>query len=178
LDFILLSIFCILSNYFRGIYPEYFRENEWEFFIGSVVTGTETQATLPMWATPDRKESYLIFANAFPRLITKIKPDDNSTWADWGNTLECEKEFPARIKTQITPFQRLLVVQVFRPDRLESAMTLFVCESLGKRNISPPPISLKRLYQDETSPTEPILFVKPLNTTKKSIDHWSRIRSK
>jgi dynein heavy chain 2 len=63
------------------------------------------------------------------------------------------------VKSRITAFQRVLIVQVFRPDRLESAMTNFVCEALGKRDIAPAPLSLQSLYENDTFPTEPILFL-------------------
>mmetsp|Transcript_43860 Transcript_43860/g.42387 ORF Transcript_43860/g.42387 Transcript_43860/m.42387 type:complete len:198 (+) Transcript_43860:538-1131(+) len=50
-------------------------------------------------------------------------------------------------------------MQVFRPDRLESAMQNFVKEAFGNQSIQPAPFSLGNLYQQETSPTDPILFI-------------------
>lgn len=60
---------------------------------------------------------------------------------------------------QITPFQQILVIQAFRPDRLESAMRQFVCEILGIHDISPETLNLKNLYSKETISTEPILII-------------------
>ena len=55
---------------------------------------------------------------------------------------------------------KVLVVQALRPDRLQSAMTLFASRALGVREISPPTTSLKRLYESGcTLPSEPILIV-------------------
>ena len=52
-----------------------------------------------------------------------------------------------------------MIVKVFRPDRLESSMTNFVSEALKKKNISPAPLSLSALYENDSSPEEPILFI-------------------
>lgn len=59
----------------------------------------------------------------------------------------------------MTPFQQLLVIQAFRPDRLESAMRLFVCDLLAIPDISPETLNLKKLYSKETIAPEPILII-------------------
>ena len=38
-------------------------------------------------------------------------------------------------------------------------MNTFVCEALKKKNIAPAPLSLSALYENDSSPTEPILFI-------------------
>lgn len=40
-------------------------------------------------------------------------------------------EFPQQVASRVTSFQKLILIQVMRPDRLESAMTLFVKEAFG-----------------------------------------------
>ncbi|EPY79965.1 hypothetical protein CB1_000877044, partial [Camelus ferus] len=54
--------------------------------------------------------------------------------------------------------KQVLVVQALRPDRLQSAMALFACKTLGLKELSPPPLNLKRLYK-ETLEIEPILII-------------------
>ena len=44
---------------------------------------------------------------------------------------ECEKEFPSKISNQISRFQKVLLTQTLRPDRLYSAIQLFSTEVLG-----------------------------------------------
>ncbi|MGH0159576.1 UNVERIFIED_CONTAM: hypothetical protein FKN15_075087 [Acipenser sinensis] len=53
---------------------------------------------------------------------------------------------------------KVLVVQAIRPDRLQSAMAVFASRALGMRELSPPPLNLKRLYK-ETLEIEPILII-------------------
>ncbi|KAJ7398962.1 hypothetical protein BTVI_119896 [Pitangus sulphuratus] len=52
----------------------------------------------------------------------------------------------------------VLVVQAVRPDRLQSAMALFACKTLGIKELSPSPLNMKRLYK-ETLEIEPILII-------------------
>lgn len=68
---------------------------------------------------------------------------DYTKWIHWIRSSECEREFPAPILSRTSSFQRLLIVQVFRPDRLFSAQTQFVLDCLVCSRI----IS----YHDETS---------------------------
>eukprot|EP00967_Tisochrysis_lutea_P041302 scaffold49639_cov19-Tisochrysis_lutea.AAC.1 len=44
---------------------------------------------------------------------------------------------------QVSPFQALLLVLTFRPDRLEAAMNGFVCAALNVKGVVPLPFSLK-----------------------------------
>lgn len=63
------------------------------------------------------------------------------------------------VSRRLTPFQQLLVVQAARPDRLQSAMTHFVCRVLNVPSIAPPPLSIRALYEQESLPSEPLLFI-------------------
>jgi len=59
----------------------------------------------------------------------------------------------------LTLFQQILVIQAFRPDRLESAMKQFACDLLGIKDISPETLNLKKLFSKETIAIEPILIL-------------------
>lgn len=82
---------------------------------------------------------------------------DDSSWSKWNSSTECELKFPQ--DKQTTPFQQILIIQAFRPDRLESAMRLFACDVLGIQDISPETLNLKKLYSKETIAAEPILIL-------------------
>lgn len=51
------------------------------------------------------------------------------------------------------------MIQVFRPDRLETAMNLFVREAFGGENVQPAQFAMKTLYEKESSCSDPILFI-------------------
>ena len=146
-------------HFVKGIFPSLFEENEWEFFIGTVVAPTESSQSFPRWATPDRKAIFNSFGSLFPKLAKFLQLDNEDMWREFANSTECEKAFPSSVQHQISAFQRLLVVKTFRPDRLESAMDNFVCEALAKRTIAPAPLSIKSLYENDTDCLTPILFI-------------------
>lgn len=52
-----------------------------------------------------------------------------------------------------------MLVQVFRPDRLESAMTQFVREAFGNEAVQPASFDMRSLYEKETTCQDPILFI-------------------
>ncbi|OMJ92391.1 hypothetical protein SteCoe_4833 [Stentor coeruleus] len=136
-----------------------FEPNEWEFLKGEVAASGDAGRLFPLWASEDRRDEFGMLAATLPKVINYIQLDNNNIWEPWGKSGTCEKEFPSSVSSKMTSFQKLLLVKVLRPDRLESAMHLFVCEALGESDVSPPPLSLMDVYRNETIATEPILFI-------------------
>ena len=97
---------------------------------------------------------YYILGN----LYSSLDLNDTPTWSSFGVSAQPELEFPASVANKITPFQKVLLVQTLRPDRLQSAMNLFAAKSLGLKALATSTLNLKRLTQD-TSPKEPILII-------------------
>ena len=91
-------------------------------------------------------------------LVRGLRFNDEGTWGGWAHNRECETQFPPELKEAVTPFQQLMVVSTLRPDRLLSAMQLFVCSGLGVQSISPNPLNFEKL-SEEASPTTPLLFI-------------------
>lgn len=77
-------------------------------------------------------------------------------WQRWATSPECERDFPA-IRS-ISLFQRVLLVQALRPDRLQSALHQFTGEVLRVSSLSPAAQSLESLHQQESS-GETSLFI-------------------
>ena len=146
-------------HFVHGIFSKLFLENEWEFFTGTVVAPSETSASFPRWATPDRKAMFNSFASLFPKVCRACQFDNQDLWLPFVSSIECEKEFPTSVSTQLSAFQKLLVIKTFRPDRLESSMNEFVCQALRKKTVAPAPLSLKTLYENDTDCFTPILFI-------------------
>ena len=49
----------------KGIRPEIFELNEWDFFLGNAVGMGEAKMRLPSWALEDRTEAFDQFASIF-----------------------------------------------------------------------------------------------------------------
>ena len=67
----------------------------------------------------------------FPQMYGELQLGDGSTWAGYARSSQCEQEIPPSVAKHLTLFQQLLVVQATRADRLQSAMALFACKTLG-----------------------------------------------
>lgn len=41
-------------HFCKGIYPDQFQKNEWEFFMGLAMTDSNQNARMPRWISSDR----------------------------------------------------------------------------------------------------------------------------
>jgi len=42
----------------KGVRPELFEMNEWDFFVGNIISSQDTRNALPKWSSSDRKEVF------------------------------------------------------------------------------------------------------------------------
>ncbi|KAI3354358.1 hypothetical protein L3Q82_018881, partial [Scortum barcoo] len=145
-------------HFVKGMYPELFQENEWDVFTGSIVGEMFKKEEFPSWIDQERQGSVAIFKATFPALYQSLCLSDSDLWLSFSQSSQCEQEIPSSIAKKITPFQQLLLVQAVRPDRLQSAMAAFATQALGMKELSPPPLNLRRLYT-ETLEWEPVLII-------------------
>ena len=58
----------------------------------------------------------------------------------------------------LSSMQRLLLLRAMRPDRVTTAMSMFISATLGARYIEQPPFSMRETFDDSSAPT-PLFFV-------------------
>uniref|UniRef100_W5MJK1 Cytoplasmic dynein 2 heavy chain 1 n=1 Tax=Lepisosteus oculatus TaxID=7918 RepID=W5MJK1_LEPOC len=153
-------------HFVKGMHPELFQENEWDAFtgliVGDTIRKTDTHKSLreqiPSWIDQDRVGAVALFKNTFPSLYQNLCLDDADLWVTFSCSSACEQDFPPSVVKKISPFQQVLTVQAIRPDRLQSAMAFFASQALGMKELSPPPLNLKRMYK-ETLEIEPVLII-------------------
>ncbi|KAM4566457.1 cytoplasmic dynein 2 heavy chain 1 isoform 3-T3 [Odontesthes bonariensis] len=145
-------------HFVKGIYPELFQENEWDVFIGSIVGEIFKKEDFPSWIDQERHGALAILKSTFPALYQTLCLSDSDLWLSFFQSSQCEQEIPSSVAKKISLFQQLLLVQAVRPDRLQSAMTAFASHALGIKELSPPPLNLRRLYA-ETMEWEPVLII-------------------
>ncbi|XP_041438616.1 cytoplasmic dynein 2 heavy chain 1 isoform X2 [Xenopus laevis] len=153
-------------HFVRGMHSELFQENEWDVFtgviIGDMFKKSDSQRTLreqvPSWIEQERAWAVALLKTTLPALYQSLSLEDSNLWNNFSKSSACEQEFPVAIAKKLSLFQQLLVVQAIRPDRLQSAMALFACKNLELKELSPPPLNLKRLGK-ETLAIEPILII-------------------
>lgn len=112
----------------------------------------------PSWIDQERLTAVALLKTTFPVLYQSLCLNDTDLWLPFSRSSCCEQEVPPSVAKKISLFQQVLVVQALRPDRLQSAMASFASHTLGMKELSPPPLNLKRLYE-ETLETEPILLI-------------------
>ncbi|KAI0210443.1 Cytoplasmic dynein 2 heavy chain 1 [Lamellibrachia satsuma] len=149
----------------HGMSPHMFKDSEWDAFIGLIVSDakgdppSKSGGDMPRWIEPDRIPAIQMLKTTFPQLYQDLQLTDSGMWSQYAHSSECERDLPASIAKRISLFEQVLLVQATRTDRLQSAMALFACRALEIRELSPPNINLKRLYEVETRPQEPILII-------------------
>ncbi|KAF7250799.1 Cytoplasmic dynein 2 heavy chain 1 [Varanus komodoensis] len=153
-------------HFVKGMHPDLFQENEWDTFtgviIGDLLRKSDSQKSIreqiPSWIEQERTWAVATLKISLPVLYQTLCLQDAPLWQTFSRSSMCEQDFPTIIANRISLFQQVLVVQAVRPDRLQSAMALFACKALGIKELSPPPLNLKRLYK-ETLEIEPILIL-------------------
>jgi dynein heavy chain 2, cytosolic len=55
-------------HFVKGVFPQQFQPNEWDFFNGKTVSAGNSNARLPGWISQDRAEIYSMFTNTFAML--------------------------------------------------------------------------------------------------------------
>eukprot|EP01135_Chromosphaera_perkinsii_P005308 Nk52_evm1s338 gene=Nk52_evmTU1s338 len=139
--------------------PSIFEPNEWELFTGQLAALVEgTRAEAPSWCPSTRKQAFGGLCGHLPSLVQKANLS-SSSWNAWIKSGTCEDNFPAEVEKVLTPFQKLLLVSTFRPDRLYTAITHFSCKFLAVKELSPPSLNFKTLLSEQSSAEEPILIM-------------------
>jgi dynein heavy chain len=82
-----------------------------------------------------------------------------SAWEPIYTSTEPQNEaLPGEWAAKLSPFQKLPVLRIFRPDKLVAAITLYVMKAMGQKFVEPPPFDLARSYGDSSAAT-PLIFV-------------------
>jgi dynein heavy chain 2 len=142
----------------KGMHPEKFQPKEWDIFTGSIVASVNAEVPkgYPSWAPSERQSNFKILLDNVPDLINNLELDDKGKWQYFIKSREAEKDFPSI--RGISPFQKVLILQAFRPDRLQSALLLFCTDILHIDSISPPSLSIAAIHS-ESDTHIPLLFI-------------------
>ena len=137
---------------------------EWQLLL--VGAGIVDESSLP--ACPDgidqaqwtlicvlsqRVEALSELANSIKADVTAWRPIMDSE-SPWGET----QALPAPIGDEVSPFQRLLIAKVFRPEKLVECISEYIAQMMGREYIDQPPLDLHKVFPD-TTPATPIVFV-------------------
>ncbi len=146
-------------HFAKGVFPQLYQKNEWEFFTGQTIADAQQNSRTPKWVSQERAEMFTMFCNTFAMLAQQIQLENDGMWSGFASSETPEKDFPQQISQKLSAFQRCILIQVLRPDRLESAMNLFIREAFNNQTVQPASFILKNLYENESTCSDPIMFI-------------------
>ncbi|XP_054432748.1 dynein axonemal heavy chain 14 [Pteronotus mesoamericanus] len=114
----------------------------------------------PQWdAFKDSKAVYTLMSTPFsPENASweeSKKPPEETELSDDNEELQSPVNFPWE---KLTPFQRLILIKILRPDRLKNAVRKFITEKIGSDYIPRSEINLKESYKESTARTPLVLI--------------------
>lgn len=132
----------------RYLQPQMFGGVEWDFFLGKAGAAAGSTTSKPAWVREELAVGFTALCAALPDLAAQCDFMDADTWAAWATATDGGSEgstLPPRVNGQLSAFQQLLVIKALKPDRLQSAMTDFVCRSLKLGSVVPTASSLAQV---------------------------------
>ena len=157
----------------KGMHADHFQPKEWDIFTGGLVASVTDAIPrgYPSWAPSERKDAFRLLTEQLPHLINSLEIENSSKWQRFSTSLEAERDLP--VLKGVSPFQRVLIVQVFRPDRLQSAILQFCTDMLRIESVSPPPLSLQVLYEETASAVPLLLISSPGADASKELQEYA-----
>ncbi|EYC14495.1 hypothetical protein Y032_0040g239 [Ancylostoma ceylanicum] len=145
-------------SFVHGTLPKMFLPKEWELFTGFILDEQQASSVAISWIDESRHSAVAKLQAHLPTLYNNLQLSDQGTWNEFSRAVDCENTIPSAIEMKITPFQKVLLIQAVRPDRLYAAMQNFVLKTLSLPSINPPPFDLADILA-ESSNLEPILLI-------------------
>lgn len=133
-----------------------FQKNEWELFLGTA-TDSGNESHPPSWCPAISQEKYKIFSSNFPAMVSNLNFQAGG-WREWLKSPNCESKFPQEADS-ISEFQKVLLIQIFRPERLETCLNNFSQKAFNNIESFTSNFSFGRVYKEQSSPSVPILFI-------------------
>lgn len=91
-------------HFVRGVFPQLFQKNEFEFFTGVSAAGGESRVRMPKWLAPDRKEIFSMFSSTFPLLAQNLQLDNEQMWQEFAGSDTPEKVYPSQVNSKLSAF--------------------------------------------------------------------------
>jgi dynein heavy chain len=135
---------------------------EWAFLVGSIAGKSEGGPPPAEWISIRSWEQIQILSSLpkFQSLVKSLSdPSILNGFKNYFDSANPEKcQLPGNWGTNLSHFQKLLILKCFRPDRLTLAAQYFVANVLGQKFVEPTSTELSVVYKEST-PLSPIIFV-------------------
>ncbi|KAL3101915.1 hypothetical protein niasHS_003324 [Heterodera schachtii] len=137
-----------------------FGRNEWELFTGILAPPAEPSGNAKFdWLDREKRAAVERIQTHLPALFQSLQIADQPIWSTFMKSVECENALPPSVNAKLSDFQRLIVLQALRPDRLRAAMLRFTSKLLGIDSLSSATLDFASVHQRESVPHQPILLL-------------------
>ena len=135
-------------------------KQKWDFLLGNLDTSGGS-GNPPSWLPEERKVFYNTLNKYFPDLSQIIS--ENERW------FKCdlpEEEFNllGRSGANLSELDKFLMIQVIRPDRMESTLKNFISSMLNIESIVPTPMTMNKYLEVNKDNKIPIMFLTTLGS--------------
>eukprot|EP00742_Colponemidia_sp_Colp-10_P004363 GILJ01004656.1.p1 GENE.GILJ01004656.1~~GILJ01004656.1.p1 ORF type:complete len:2862 (-),score=582.32 GILJ01004656.1:82-7611(-) len=135
---------------------------ELDFFLKGNTALEQTERKKPFAWIPDEGwndlQRLVTVHTVFENLILDVEVNEQ-IWKQWyDNERPEDLPLPLQYSETLSRFEQLLVLRVFRIDRVYNAIKNFVMYRLGDYYVQPPTLKYDRIYAQST-PTSPVVFI-------------------
>ena len=162
------DILTFALHFVHGIHENLFNMNEWDYVCGvyrvencSQDINSTLSYDIPSWCNLERKIDINALKSAFPSLYSILELSNEGLWLEFARSSYCEHHIPASIVNRLTAFQRLILIQTLRPDRLKSAMQFFCEQVLGFPIFSSSSLNLENILCQSSSDIPILIIISP-----------------
>ena len=170
-EYICLSIFgkhkLMFSFHMRTMimrYEEELNMNELLFFLrGSISTSKNTKPEELDWISESTWQDLEAMSalNETLKNVSHLFQTNSEEWRKWYDLEKPEDvDLPSGLELKLSPLQKLVVIRVFRKDRVYNAIKNFIKNTTGgvETFITPPPMKMNKIFEQSAENT-PVLFI-------------------
>jgi len=137
---------------------------ELDFFLkGNVSLDAVAREKPYPWFPPNGwkdLQKLVTLGEVWKTLVDDIE-NNGKLWKDWFDLENPEHEdhpIPCGYSKKLNKFQQMLIVRIFRPDRVVNAIKNFIIEKMNDHYVKPPAIRYDKIFEQSTEKT-PIVFI-------------------
>ncbi|XP_060532310.1 cytoplasmic dynein 2 heavy chain 1 isoform X2 [Cylas formicarius] len=131
-------------------------DEEFKLFLGIGPCRNLEDDEPPNWVPRQSGVALKNLKMSLPNLYDKLNLNESIAWKNFMSSSKCEHEFPSHC--HLTAFQKVLVVQVLRPDRTWSTLEKCISTVTDIKMVDSAVLDLEQLAMDSES-DEPILML-------------------
>ena len=162
----LLFSFVITHKILTGEFKEAkIKNHEWRYFLAGSTSEIEIKENPTLWISKNEWVNFYKQLQFMDRNFVELEGleydffNNDDAFKKYFDSNTCATDpLPGKWNNIFTEFQKLCFIKMIRPDKLISAMQIWISNNIGKEFIEAPPFNLLKSYK-ESSNIVPIIFI-------------------